>query len=94
MARFPKGPTQLAKAGYIYLGDSYCKAEGCGALLHWYKYSVTGQRIPVDSITMGPHWECCAGADKFRKKKKKPEPPPDPQLNMFAPKLMREPGED
>ena len=90
MSSFPKGPKELSKAGYIYLGDSYCKAEGCGALLHWYKYSVTGQKMPIDSITMEPHWKACAGAKQFRKKKKKPEPPVDPQGNFFT----REPGEE
>ena len=87
MSSFPKGPKELSKAGYIYLGDSYCKAEGCGALLHWYKYSVTGQRIPVDSITRTPHYLSCAA----RTKKKPPKTHPvQLQRNMFE----REPGED
>jgi hypothetical protein len=93
MPPFPKGPKELAKAGYIYQGDSHCKAKDCGALLHWYKFSLTGQKMPIDSITMEPHWKSCIGADQFRNKKKK-EPPPDPQLNMFEQKPTREPGED
>jgi hypothetical protein len=79
MAPFPKGPTELAKAGYIYLSDSYCKAKDCGALLHWYKYSVTGQKMPIDSVTMGPHWKTCIAATDFRKKKKKEKP----QMSLF-----------
>ena len=91
MAEFPKGPGALAKAGYIYLKDGVCKDAECGAIIHWYKFAHTGQVMPIDSITMEPHWKCCPGAARFRKKKPKPAPPP--QLNMFE-KPMREPGED
>ena len=95
MPPFPKGPKELAKAGYIYLKDGVCKAEGCGALLHWYKHSSRrAKSFPVDSITQDLHFKCCVAASRFSKKKKMVKPQPDPQLNMFAPKLMREPGED
>jgi hypothetical protein len=92
MAPFPKGAKALREAGYVFLNQSFCKAETCGALIRWYR-SPSGQIMPIDGITETPHWLSCAGADGFRKKKKKPEPPPDPQLNMFE-KPTREPGED
>jgi len=91
MAEFPKGHKALAAAGYIYRKDGICQHPECKALLHWYT-TPNDKFIPIDSITMEPHWKTCIGADSFRKKKK--EPPADPQQNLFEPKPMREPGED
>jgi hypothetical protein len=92
LAPFPKGRKELERAGYVFVREGVCKAPECGALIRWYRTPV-GEMMPIDSITEGPHWQACGGADFFRKKKKKPEPAPDPQLNMFE-KPMREPGED
>jgi hypothetical protein len=93
MPPFPKGPKALAEAGYVFISEGVCKAPECRGLIRWYR-TPAGQMIPIDSISEGPHWQACGGADFFRKKKeKKPEPPPDPQLDMFE-KPMREPGED
>ena len=92
MKDFPKGRAALFAAGYAYLNDSYCKAEGCGAIIRWYR-TPAGQIMCVDSITEGPHWECCPGADEFRRKKEKPKKPVvpvDAQGNFFE----REPGEE
>lgn len=95
MAEFPKGPAALSKAGYIYLSDGHCKQKDCDALIHWYKYSPTGQVMPIDSITQTPHWLSCAGRAAKKEKPKPPEPPPDPQQSLFEPnRVMREPGED
>jgi hypothetical protein len=79
--KFPEGPKELARAGYIYVNDSKCKDVECGALIHWYK-APSGQIMPIDSITKTPHWLSCPGAARFRRKKKK-EKAPDPQQELF-----------
>ena len=99
MAPFPKGPKELARAGYIYVKDAHCQAKECGALIHWYK-TPTGHWIAIDSIAKSPHWQSCAAPQRFRKKRKD-DPPPDPQRNLFTEehevetlRRTREPGED
>ncbi len=89
MADFPKGHAALVAAGYHFLGQGACKAEGCGYQIYWYR-APSGQIMPIDAGSQLPHWRVCVNAKKFRKRKREADPPPESQRNLFE----REPGED
>lgn len=91
MALVPQGHDALVAAGYTFRGEGVCKTPECGAKILWYR-APSGQVMPIDYITLTPHWKSCAGAVSHRKKKEKAEPeqPAELQRDLFN----REPGEE
>jgi hypothetical protein len=64
MAKWPyKTDADLTKAGYIFKSDARCK--GCQEMIEWWE-TPNGKMMPLDKLTLQPHWSTCPKADRFK----------------------------
>jgi hypothetical protein len=63
---FPTTAKGFIEQGYTKKNTGTCR--GCGADLIWY-LTPKGKAMPVETLTLEPHWAKCPNAEDFRKKK-------------------------
>jgi hypothetical protein len=65
---FPKTLTELKAAGYVYDGQSPCRA--CGVTIHWW-ITPNNKSMPMDvsqDDNVTSHWSTCPKAKDFKTK--------------------------
>lgn len=65
---FPVGSINLQLAGYHFKDKGTCR--GCGAAIEWW-LTPRNASMPLDHVTLIPHWGTCPARDQFRKPKAK-----------------------
>lgn len=65
---FPASFAELDAAGYIFKGNSLCRA--CGTEIRWYE-TPNKKKIPIDADAKQAHWSTCPDADRFRKERQR-----------------------
>lgn len=77
---WPRSHEEMGAAGYIYSGESTCRA--CRARILFYR-TPNGGKIPINPKDFTTHFATCSAAKDFRKVKPRKKERPRLQGDLF-----------